>query len=624
MSSEPDNEPPRDSTDSDLLRIMIGSMVDYAVMTLDPTGHITSWNAGAARIKGYAAAEILGHHISIFYLPEDTAADRPGRLLAEAAANGHSEDEGWRRRKDGSRFWANVVVSAIRDASGTLRGFGKVTRDLSEREAAAISLQSVRDESMARMADRLNELTRLNNAYAQSEARFRRVVEAAPSAMVMIDVDGNIEMVNAQAERVFGYPRNEMVGQSVELLIPERFRNHHPGLRQGFFAAPGSRPMGAGRDLFSRRKDGTEFPVEIGLNPLETEDGIKVLSAIVDISSRRRSEERFQKVVEAAPNAMVMINPHGIIELANAQAERVFGYDRTELLGKPIETLVPERFRGHHPGLRRHYFAAPDSRPMGAGRDLFARRKDGSEFPVEIGLNPIETDDGTMILSAIVDISDRKQKEATTRQSLREKEILLAEIHHRVKNNLQVVHSLLDLQTARIDDQAVIDMLRDSQNRVRSMALIHQTLYQSKDFARVDFASFLDSLLPTLMDSYNVAAARVSLEIAVREASIPLHQAVPCGLIVNELISNALKHAFPDGRRGRIVVESYSGQRGEVTLSISDDGVGLDDAEPETGKTLGLTLVRLLADQLKGRLEIQRANPTRFTLSFPIAGAEDE
>ncbi|MBL8710067.1 MAG: PAS domain S-box protein [Rhodospirillaceae bacterium] len=619
MSSEPDKESLQIGSDSDLLRIMIGSMVDYAVITLDPTGHITSWNAGAARIKGYEAAEVLGRHISILYLPEDAAADRPGRLLAQAAATGHSEDEGWRRRKDGSRFWANVVISAIRDASGTLRGFGKVTRDLSEREAAAVALRSVRNESMASMAERLNELTRLNNAYAQSEARFRRVVEAAPSAMVMIDADGTIEMVNTQAERVFGYPRDELVGRSVELLIPERFRGHHPGLRQGFFATPGSRPMGAGRDLFARRKDGTEFPVEIGLNPIEGEEGLKVLSAIVDISARRRSEERFRQVVEAAPNAMVMINAGGVIELANAQAERVFGYDRTELLGKPIETLVPERFRGHHPGLRRHYFAAPDSRPMGAGRDLFARRKDGSEFPVEIGLNPIETDDGTMILSAIVDISDRKQKEATTRQSLREKEVLLAEIHHRVKNNLQIVHSLLDLQTARIDDQAVIDMLRDSQNRVRSMALIHQTLYQSKDFARVDFASFLDSLLPTLMDSYNVAAERVSLEIGIREANIPLNQAIPCGLIVNELISNALKHAFPDGRHGRIVVQSHSSEEGDVVLTISDDGIGLGELSVENGKTLGLTLVRLLADQLKGRLVTHRSNPTSFTLTFPIA-----
>jgi two-component system, sensor histidine kinase PdtaS len=199
-----------------------------------------------------------------------------------------------------------------------------------------------------------------------------------------------------------------------------------------------------------------------------------------------KREEPFRQVVESAPNAMVMVNQDGRIEMVNAQAERVFGYDRSELLGWPVEMLVPERFRGRHPGMRGSFFAAPRSRPMGAGRDLYALRKDGSEFPVEIGLNPIETDQGTMVLSAIVDISDRKQKEERIVQALKEKEMLLGEIHHRVKNNLQIVYSLLDLQLARISDPLVLDLLRDSQNRVRSMALVHQTLYQSKDFARVD------------------------------------------------------------------------------------------------------------------------------------------
>ena len=158
-----------------------------------------------------------------------------------------------------------------------------------------------------------------------------------------------IEMVNAQAERVFGFARDEMLGQSIEMLVPERFRGNHPNLRGAFFHDPKSRPMGAGRDLYGLKKDGSEFPVEIGLNPIETEEGPMVLSAIVDISSRKRLEERFRQVVESAPNAMVMISQAGMIEMVNAQAERVFGFPRDEMLGQPIEMLVPERFRGHHP-----------------------------------------------------------------------------------------------------------------------------------------------------------------------------------------------------------------------------------------------------------------------------------
>ena len=193
--------------------------------------------------------------------------------------------------------------------------------------------------------------------------------------------------------------------------------------------------------------------------------------------------------------------------MVNAQAERVFGYERNEMLGQPIEMLVPERFRRQPSRIcASSFFSGPVSRPMGAGRDLFGLKKDGSEFPIEIGLNPIETDEGTMVLSAIVDISDRKHKEESIHAALKEKDVLLGEIHHRVKNNLQIVHSLLDLQSTNITDELVIGMMRESQNRIRSMALIHQTLYESKDFARVDFRNFLDSLVPTLVSSYGVGS----------------------------------------------------------------------------------------------------------------------
>ena len=229
-----------------------------------------------------------------------------------------------------------------------------------------------------------------------------------------------------QAERVFGYARAELMGQPVEILVPERFRRHHPELREKFFADPQPRPMGAGRDLYGLRKDGSEFPVEIGLGPVETDDGPMVLSAMLNISARkateltlRESEQRFRLVVEAAPNAMVMIDRAGKIVLVNTQAERAFGYARAELAGQPVEMLLPERFRSRHPDLRKTFFSDPQPRPMGAGRDLYGLRKDGSEFPVEIGLNPIETDNGPMVLSAIVDITARKVAELALRESER-------------------------------------------------------------------------------------------------------------------------------------------------------------------------------------------------------------
>jgi PAS domain S-box-containing protein len=454
------------------------------------------------------------------------------------------------------------------------------------------------------------------------EDRFRQVVEAAPNAMVMVNAAGRIEMVNTQAERVFGYVRSEMLGQSVEMLVPERFRGRHPELRGAFLAEPRSRPMGEGRDLYGLRKDGSEVPIEIGLNPIETAQGPMVLSAIVDISARKRQEERFRRVVEAAPNAMVMIDAAGRIEMVNTQAERVFGYARAELLGQSVEMLVPERFRHRHPALRGAFFADPRSRPMGAGSDLYGLKKDGSEFPVEIGLNPIETDEGPMVLSAIVDISDRKQKEERIRAALKEKDILLSEVHHRVKNNLQIVGSLLDLQSAQVSDPFVLQVLRDGQNRIRSMALIHQTLYQSNDFAEVDFSKFLDALVPRLFGSFGVDPERIRLAMAPTAVLLPINSAIPCGLVVNELVTNALKHAFPEGRAGEIGLELAADGDGSVRLAVSDDGIGLPaDFDVDQTTTLGLQLITLLAEQLGGTLTIERSNPTRFVLRFPLQKA---
>lgn len=331
-----------------------------------------------------------------------------------------------------------------------------------------------------------------------------------------------------------------------------------------------------------------------------------------------KGEERFRKVVEAAPNAMVMVNALGQIEMVNAQAEKVFGYTRQEMLGQSVEILVPERSRGAHPGLRAMFNSDPRSRPMGAGRDLYARRKDGSEFPVEIGLNPIDTEEGPMVLSAIVDISDRKQKEESVKAALKEKEILLGEIHHRVKNNLQIVDSLLDLQLSKLNDPVVANMLRDSQSRIRSMVLIHQTLYQSKDFARVDFSAFLDSLIPTLVASYGLDASRIGLSVSVQDVQLPLNSAIPCGLVVNELVTNAFKHAFPEERRGTIAITLSNGDEGWVRLEVSDDGIGLPQGlDLDNTVSLGLQLVVLLADQLGGAVQISRSAPTRFQLDFP-------
>ncbi|HZQ78153.1 MAG TPA: EAL domain-containing protein [Acidimicrobiia bacterium] len=249
--------------------------------------------------------------------------------------------------------------------------------------------------------------------------QFRDLLEAAPDAMVIVDRDGKIMLVNRQTERLFGYDRSELIGEAVEVLMPDSARAGHAAKRHAYADRPEARPMGAGLELLARRKDGTDFPAEISLSPLHTSDGLLVSAAVRDISDRKRAEEQFRGLLEAAPDAMVIVDRDGKIVLVNRQTERLFGYERAELVGAPVEVLMPEAVRAGHAAKRDAYADRPEVRPMGAGLELLARRRDGTEFPAEISLSPLQTSQGLLVSAAVRDISERRRIEAAlTRQTL--------------------------------------------------------------------------------------------------------------------------------------------------------------------------------------------------------------
>lgn len=253
-----------DKQKEDRFHLLVDSVKDYAILMLDAEGRVISWNRGAERIKGYKAEEILNQHFSCFYLPEEIHQGKPERDLKIALAEDCLEKEGWQVRKDGSHFWANVVITPIRDETRKLLGFGKVTRDCTESRKA--------------------------------EAKFRDLLESAPDAMVIVNLNGQIVLINAQTERLFGYKRDELLGQMVEVLVPIKFRTDHPTLRNGYFHLPKPRHrMGTGTDFYGLRKDGTEFAAEISLNPIETLEGTLVTAAIRDITERKQLQEQMQK-----------------------------------------------------------------------------------------------------------------------------------------------------------------------------------------------------------------------------------------------------------------------------------------------------------------------------------------
>src|SRR3984893_7734399 len=271
---------------------------------------------------------------------------------------------------------------------------------------------------------------------AQEQALFQQLFEFSPDAIVVTDSEGRITNTNLQVQRAFGYTREELVGKRVEVLVPERFRGGHASHRQAYNVHPSLRTMGVGLELYGLRKDGTEFPVDIMLSPVEIAEGRVTVSVIRDISERkkteealRHSEQQLRALFEFSPDAIVASDQEGRITQTNAQVESFFGYARGELLGQSVEILVPERFRRTHPAHRKDYADRASIRQMGIGLELYGRRKDGSEFPVDIMLGPVETPEGRMVLSVIRDLTDKRKAEEALQRSEREKQYLEEELN---------------------------------------------------------------------------------------------------------------------------------------------------------------------------------------------------
>jgi len=355
----------------------------------DPEGYYSYSSAAVSQILGYSPDEVLGKHYTEFLTPQDKATQqhyatshRPFYALLSHY-----------RHKDGRQILTESTGLPIINAAGKLLKWRGVDRDIT-----------------ARM--------HFQDALIESEKRIRLIIESSLSAIVIMDSYGIVTDWNHPAEKIFGWTKDEAIGRRLdELVIPPRLHAAH---RRGLelFLRTGSGPL-LNRliEQTAIRRDGTEFPVELSISPLKLGNAYIFSGFIHDITERKRLEHRFRQAVESAPNAIVMVNKSGTIVMVNAQTEAFFGYSRAELIGQPIEILVPKRFRNAHVGVRQAYLATPVSRPMGAGQDLYGLRKDGTEFPVEIGLSLIDSKEETLVLSTIVDITTRKATEAAIRQA---------------------------------------------------------------------------------------------------------------------------------------------------------------------------------------------------------------
>jgi len=608
------------------------------VALLDQHGRYTYINRAHAGMYGYTVDELMGQSWKILY-SKDQLTYIDGNSLPHLRNSGKWQGELVGLRKDQTSFPVEISLSLLLNTDQSSTGLVCTCRDITERKRA--------------------------------EERFRQAVESAPSGMIMIDSQGHIVLANQATSNLFGYENDELIGASIERLVPDRFKTDHPKHRSQFFSNPSPRRMGGGRDLFGLRKDGTEVPLEIGLNPLKTEEGSFVLASVVDITARKLEEERFRLVVETTPNGMIMVDASGKIVLVNQLTESLFGFSRAELIGQPVELLIPPRFRKNHPHHRSEYVKDANPHPvMGKGRELWGRHKNGREIPIEVGLNPIETQEGRFILSSIVDITERKAAEEQIKQdakdleeknkeliitrdqalaAARSKSEFLATMSHEIRTPLNGVIGMTDLLLSTGLDANQHEMVETVKHSGEFLLTIINDIL---DFSKIDAGKldleFIDFDIRTTVDEVlDILAERASQKnlelIGLVYATTPQQLRGDPGRI-RQILFNLIGNALKFSEEGEVIldvaVQNTDTDTTTLRFAVTDSGIGIDaDAQQQLfesftqadssttrkfgGTGLGLAICKQLVTLMQGEIGVisEKGMGSTFWFTIPFANS---
>lgn len=479
------------------------------------------------------------------------------------------------------------------------------------------------------------------------------LLDAAPDAMLIADQDGVIVQLNERCAAMVGYSRDELVGQPVEVLVPAAQRDLHKHQRAAYGRKPRPMGMGSGLDLVAVRSDGLQIPVEISLAPFRTDRGQLVLAALRDVSRSRHDERLFRQFVDAAPDAVVVTDAEGQILLVNARAEAMFGYTRSELVDRSAAVLAPERLVESFETLGGQYLADPMARPVfGLSGGLFARRKDGVEVPVELSLAPLETDDGTLILAAVRDITERieilaavreaEERERVQEEASRAKDAFLATVSHELRTPLTSMLGFAELMTesGQLTPECAYFLSVISRNAQRELRLVEDLL------TLVTLADGGMEIRPALVDLATVVHEAVTAaQVSAQQSGLDLRAHTPrhavlvhcdaerIGQVLDSLLSNALKFTRPGGQVDiRLHTDGTS-----VHVEVTDSGIGIGEPEPERvferlyrsrtavinevpGAGIGLTIAASIMEAHHGSIRVVDTSElgTTFAIELPL------